>query len=152
MRKHQQFYVTSNGKLAAIWYNERQGRRYGPYNERYTRDLGDEPPIAVRSTVLRRNCDRNGINKVRYVYTEQEAIATVNARIKRNTPATNANVSDSAIVLLLRSPVKYIREYLCWLDANYPDDVNPMTARLFMVYDEYPTAKVHSLEDIEEFL
>lgn len=147
-----QFYIADNGSLVAIWYKFRSHRYVmGPdFNYEISHDFRFEPAIAVRATTLRRGCDKSGIRKVRYVYTEEEAKATIYQRIHRHDIPEACNMTDLHIAQLLRAPLKYVYAYFEWLGKYLPDDVNEMSDRLFRVYHQFPQTQVHKYDDLEE--
>lgn len=115
-RQYIKFYIDRNDRLRAIWYKERRYQMLQtdgyPRAGDFTRDMTNAPIYAVRSVAIKRSCDKYAISKVRYCYTEDEAKATIDARIGRNLAAAPINLTYDHYLQLTRAPMKYI-EYFC---------------------------------------
>lgn len=125
-RQYIRFYIDRNDKLRAIWYKQRSYKQLQSdgyvHSDDFTHDFGDDPTIAVRSVAIKRSCDKQYISKVRYCYTEDEAKATIDARLNRNKEASPSNLTYDHFCQLVRAPMKYVEYFLDFIGGMYGED------------------------------
>ena len=125
-RQYIRFYIDRNNNLRAIWYKERKYKYIMSSGymqaDDFTRDMTNEPLYAVRSVRVQRSCDSHLISKVRYCYTEDEAEATIDARLRRNEPARPELITWNHLFMLNRAPHKYVEWFLDFIEETYGED------------------------------